>query len=96
VGDIRYSQKAKADLLDIWLWIANDSVATADRILDEIECKANLLQDNREIGVARPDIAPQARSLVVARWLILYTLEPGGVRIVRVVDGARDLSKVFE
>jgi toxin ParE1/3/4 len=95
VGHVRYSRKAKTDLLDIWLWVAKDSVALADRIIDDIEAKASLLHEHPESGVARLDIAPQARSLVVKRWLILYALETGGVRIARVVDGARDLSKVF-
>jgi toxin ParE1/3/4 len=95
VALLSYSQRAKADLLDIWLWIAEDSQATADRVLADIEHTAALLRDNPLLGVARSDIAPEARSLVSNRWLILYRLEPSGVRIVRVVDGSRDLSKIL-
>lgn len=32
--------------------------------------------------------------LVIARWLVLYRVETGGARIVRVVDAARDLGEI--
>ena len=32
--------------------------------------------------------------LVIARWLVLYELAKGGVRIMRVVDAARDLGEL--
>ena len=32
--------------------------------------------------------------LVIDRWLALYRLMHDGVQIVRIVDGARDLSKL--
>jgi toxin ParE1/3/4 len=95
VGFVRFSRQAKADLLDIWLWIAQDSVHTADRVIGELERRAAQLQDNPQLGPARPEIHPEARSLVVERWLVLYMQVDGGVMVVRVVDGARDLQKVL-
>ena len=47
-----------------------------------------------ESGPPRPDIAPEARMLVIARWLALYQIEAGGVRVVRIVDAARNLGEV--
>jgi len=32
--------------------------------------------------------------LVVARWLALYEITKGGVRVVRVVDAARNLGEL--
>jgi hypothetical protein len=32
--------------------------------------------------------------LVIERWLALYRIEQDGVQIVRIVDGARDLTKI--
>jgi toxin ParE1/3/4 len=32
--------------------------------------------------------------LVIARWLALYEITKGGVRIMRVVDAARDLGEL--
>jgi hypothetical protein len=41
-----------------------------------------------------PDIADGARMLVIARWLALYEITTGGVRIMRVVDAARNLGEL--
>jgi len=32
--------------------------------------------------------------LVIVRWLALYQIETGGVRIVRIVDAMRDLNEI--
>lgn len=94
MGFVRYTQQAKQDLLDIWLWIARDNAALADAVLDRIEEHASKLSRHREIGMARPEIGEGARGLVVERWLVLYRLVDGGVQIVRVVDSARDLGRL--
>ena len=47
-----------------------------------------------ESGPARPDIADDARMLVIARWLALYEITNGGVRIIRIVDAARNLGEL--
>jgi toxin ParE1/3/4 len=96
VGVVRYSKRAREDILDIWLWIARDNnVNLADDIAERIELRAAMLADHPELGIARPEIAPDARSLVVERWLILYRVETYGAQVVRVVDGARDLTRVL-
>jgi toxin ParE1/3/4 len=41
--------------------------------------------------LARPDIAPGLRYLPVRRYLILYREVTGGIELVRVVHGARDV-----
>jgi toxin ParE1/3/4 len=94
MGFVHYSHRAKQDLLDIWLWIARDSMAIADAVLDRIERRAAKLAEHREIGIARPEIGEGARGLVIERWLVLYRLVDGGVQIVRIVDGARDLERI--
>ena len=90
-----YTKEAREDLLDLWGHIAADrSENFADRILDRITEACDVLADHPELGRARPEIDPEARALVVERWLALYRLKPDGPQIVRVVDGARDLSRI--
>jgi toxin ParE1/3/4 len=50
-----------------------------------------LLKDHPRLGRARPDIQPEARSLVIERWLALYRATEGGAQIVCIVDAAREL-----
>lgn len=94
MGFVHYSQGAKQDLLDIWLWIARDNPGLADAVLDRIEQRTSKLSQHREIGMARPEIGEGARGLVIERWLVLYRLIDGGVQVVRIVDGARDLARL--
>ena len=95
MSEVRYSRRAREDLLDIWLYIARqNSDAAADRVLDRIEEACRLLARHPQLGPARPEIADEARSLVIQRWLALYRLTPYGVAVVRIVDGARDLRQI--
>lgn len=88
--------QVEEDLLDIWLFIAKDSIAAADRLIDAIEERCLLLADYPEIGPARPEIGPDIRALSVRDHLVLYRRTEGRVEIVRVVHGARRLDSILE
>ena len=95
MSEIRTSRRAREDLLDIWLYVARqNSEAAADRVLDRIEEACRALARHPQLGPARPEIADEARSLVVQRWLALYRLTSYGVQVVRIIDGARDLRRI--
>ena len=90
-----YTARAREDLLDIWLYVAaHNSEAVADRSYDRIEKSCRLLADHPQLGRARPEIQPEARSLVIERWLALYRVTEDGAQIVRIIDAARDLSAI--
>ena len=93
--DIRRTAQAEEDLIDLWLYIAQDNPRAADRLLDEIEDKCSLLAANPQLGPARRDIAPDCRYFPVGRYLILYRLIPDGIEVVRVVQGSRRLEDLF-
>ena len=99
---LRWRPLARADLLDIYEAIGNRSPAAAERLYDTIEAKARLLVDHPRLGPRRPDLGPSARVPIVGWYLLLYQTHPdtdeGPVRrveIVRVVDGRRDLPRLF-
>lgn len=90
-----YSARARADMNDIWREIALDGgEALADKKIDRIDRRAAMLSRHPHMGLARPEIADDARSLLVERWLVLYRVDTDAVRIMRVVDGARDLRRI--
>jgi toxin ParE1/3/4 len=92
---VRYTHQAREDLLDIWTQLAERaSEATADRVYDRVHDACRLLKEHRRLGRARPDLNPDARSLVIERWLALYRVTNDGVQIVRIIDGARDLTAI--
>jgi toxin ParE1/3/4 len=86
--------KAEADLLEIWLYIAQDSPRAADRLLDRIEAQCRLLADNPRLGRARPEIASDARAWNVGQYLVLYREQGDGIEVVRVVHGARRVERI--
>jgi toxin ParE1/3/4 len=95
LGEVRLSQLARRDLQEIWLHIAADKGPhVADHWIDRIEARCRQLADFPESGPARPDIADDARMLVISRWLALYEITRDGVRIMRVVDAVRNLGEL--
>ena len=92
---VRFTARAREDLLDIWVYIATrSSEAAADRAYDGIEQTCGLLRDHPHLGRARPEIHGDARSLVIDRWLALYRVTANGAQIVRIIDSARDLAAI--
>lgn len=61
MGNVRRTPLAEQDLEEIWLFVAQDDPAAADRLLDVLGNTMVLLADNPLMGRARPDIAPELR-----------------------------------
>lgn len=85
------SRRAKADLAELWTYIARDSPAAADRMMAEIEERLAMLAGSPLLGPARPDIAEGLRLFPVRRYVVLYRALSDGVAIIRVVHGMRRL-----
>ena len=66
--------QAEEDLIDIWVYIAEDNPGAADALLLDIDEKCELLAGTPTMGQARPDIAPELRHFPVGRYLILYRI----------------------
>jgi toxin ParE1/3/4 len=62
---IRTAQ-AEADLIEIWLYIAQDNPRAADRLLDTLDEKSWALASSPGLGVRRAEIAPDVRSFPAA------------------------------
>ena len=93
----RLSGPARTDLLEIWLYVADDSPTAADRLLDRIHRRCEALARMPRLGRLRPDLAPSVRSFAVGRYLILYReARRGGIEVVRVRAGEMDLTRLFE
>lgn len=92
---ITRTAQAQEDLIGIWAHVAADSPAAADRLLDEIDARINLLARFPEMGVARDDLRAGMRVLVFNAYVVLYRLAHKGVEIVRIVHGRRDLRGLF-
>jgi toxin ParE1/3/4 len=92
---VQRTAQADEDLIDIWVYIAQDNPERRRSLLDEFEKKFALLAGQPRLGAARSDIAPGLRHFPVGNYLILYREIDDGIEVVRVVHGARRLSHLF-
>ena len=87
-----FSPAAKADLLEIALYIAQDNSVPALSFVDELEVKCLKLGQAAGIGMARPELGEGIRMLPHERYLIFYREQGAMLRIERVMHGARDIA----
>lgn len=86
----RLSALAERDLEEIWSYVAEDaSPATADRLIDAIIDRFELLAEQPRMGRLRPEFGPGVRSFAVENHVIYYRYD-GEVLIARVLHGQRD------
>ena len=86
---------AETDLIDIWLFITEDSVINADAYLRRIEQLFRVLADQPLMGQNRNEIADSIKSFPIESHVIFYYALDDGIDIVRVLHGARDIEAVF-
>lgn len=92
---IRHSASAESDLLEAWLYIAEDSVAAADQLLDKIETETRTLLMQPEMGRKRDELAVGLRSWPTSTpYLVFYFADQLGITIARVLHHARDAPSI--
>ena len=96
MATVNFAQSAQADLLEAWLFIAEENLNAADRVLDTIEQEAKTLATQPLMGRNRPDLAEGIRSWPTSTpYILFYLAEPDGITVVRVLHHARDVQKVL-
>ena len=90
---VGYSHAARADLVDIWVHIAKDDPAAADRQIDRIEAAITNLRTFPRIGHVRDDAGPGVRLVLQDSYLVIYRYREGDALVIieRVVHGRRNL-----
>jgi toxin ParE1/3/4 len=95
LAKIERSSQAERDLVDIWLYIANDNPAAADKFLDQIDTICKVLSASPLLGRSREELGRRLRSFPVGDYLIFYRPKRTGIAVVRVLSGYRDLDKLL-
>jgi toxin ParE1/3/4 len=86
---------AEADIFEIWDYIADDSMEAADRWVDQLDEKFQLIATQPMMGRAREELVPGLRSFPFRRYVIFYMPTGAGIDVVRVLHGARDIDAAF-
>ena len=96
MGVIRRTPSSRQDYSEIWDYVAQDNPDAADALLRTLDSKPQLLSDFPHAGRDRSEVRPRLRSFPVGNYVIYYRPMRGGIEVVRVVHGARDLRKILK
>lgn len=88
---IVFTDLANDDLDDIYVTIAPDNEAAANRIIDEIHELTLKLTKFPLMGRAADELKPGARVFVLRKYLLIYRPMNYGIAVLRIAHGARDL-----
>ncbi len=89
---VAWSEAAKADLDEIWLYVAQDSIDAADRLIEALVGIAEPLKDFPLMGFDRSELSPHLRALRTGNYILFYRSLPGKTRIERVLHTRRDIT----
>jgi plasmid stabilization system protein ParE len=91
---------AKADIFDIWVYLAENSKSVADRVEQAIYDACASLVERPLRGHTRPDLtARPLRFLTLVRYpnyTVVYRPETAPLQIVAVLHGKRDILRILE
>lgn len=86
---------AELDILEIWDFIAEDSITEADLWIDRLDEKLFLWATQPMMGRSRDELARGLRSFAFERYVVFFLPMPDGLDIVRVLHASRDISEHF-
>ena len=87
---------AEIDILEIWDYIAEDSIVEADRWVNSLDEKFSLWATQPTMGRPRDELSPKMRSLAFGRYVVFFEPLFDGIDVVRVLHGSRDIDATFD
>jgi len=91
-------RSAEEDLSEIYEYIAAENLKAADAILARVEKDLDLLVRQPKLGRVPSDeelVRMGYRYLIIAEYLVFYTLEEQTVLVHRIIHGARDYLRLL-
>ncbi|QDS90799.1 Plasmid stabilization system protein [Rosistilla ulvae] len=88
------SPSAQQDLTDIFDYIARDKPVAAAMWIEKVEQKCRRIAATPDVGEARPEYGSDIRSSIIGRYVIFHRTIVGGIEVVRVIAGDRDIRSI--
>ena len=95
MAQVRRTVQANRDLLEIWVYIAESNPNAADRLIDSLTATCQELAQSSGIGRSREELLKGMRSFPTGNYVIYYRQITNGIRVLRVLHGARQVEKIF-
>jgi toxin ParE1/3/4 len=97
MGIVKKLPAAEQDLIEIGLYIAEDSPVNAERFIDAIETECQKLAVSPFIlGRSCEGLHPDLRRHNFKHYAIIYKPVPDGIELVGVFHGSRELEAIFK
>lgn len=90
-----YAPEAEADIWAIARRIAEENLGAAERFIELIDEKAELIATAPAMGRQRDELSRGLRSLPVGAYVIFYRKTKKGIQVARILHGARDIPSLF-
>jgi toxin ParE1/3/4 len=87
---------AEADLDEIWLHVAADSLSRADRLIARLQRTCRMLATNPSAGRRRKELGPGLRSFALLMYVVFYRQADHGIDVARILAGERDVPHVLD
>ncbi|MEH2090419.1 type II toxin-antitoxin system RelE/ParE family toxin [Nostoc sp.] len=95
MSNYTFTPLAVSDLDNIYEYIAADDLAIVGRLLNRFTELFRKLSAMPGIGRNRPELGEGIRSFPSGNYVIFYRSVEGGIQIMRVLHGARDIENIF-
>jgi plasmid stabilization system protein ParE len=99
MSDYVLTPLAKADIFDIWTYIAENNETAADRVEQAIYDACAFLAEGPLRGHTRPDLTPRSlRFWTLSRYpsyTVVYRPETAPLQIVAVLYGKRNIRRIL-
>jgi toxin ParE1/3/4 len=95
MGIVRRTATSRRDYGDIWAFVAAQNPTAAGDLLRAFDQAIYLLAEFPRAGPARPELRPRLRSYPVGNYIFYYPIR-GGIEVLRVVHGSRDLRRLLK
>jgi plasmid stabilization system protein ParE len=91
----RLTSQADVDVVEAWMYIAQDSVEAADRMVDRFTRTFEFLATHPGVGTAMDQYRPGLRAFSVGSYVVFFLLQDEELLIYRVLHGARNFDDLL-
>jgi toxin ParE1/3/4 len=96
MAHVEFTEIARRDLLEAWLYLAEVNLRAADKMLDAIGQQASILGSQPLMGRARPELAEGVRSWPTSSpYILFYRVSELSITVLRVLHHSRDVEIAY-
>lgn len=93
---VELTRRADVDLQQIWVYIAEDNIAAADRLWEQLQSAIHLLSLNPYMGEAVGLRLVEIRQFSIRNYVMYFRPLPDGIRLLRVIHASRDVRALID